>query len=107
MGAFRVGAEDAEFLEKQFEPGFSRLDLINLDNFSLIVKMMLNNKTSSPFKMHTYAPKEGRPQIVEIIKKISKLKFGKPKAIIERDIMRRSFTSAPLAPQEPPVLKKM
>jgi len=107
MGAFRVGAEDAEFLEKQFEPGFSRFDLINLDNFSLIVKMMLNNKTSTPFKMQTYAPKEGRPQIVEIIKKISKLKYGKPKAVIERDIVRRSFTSAPIAPQEPPVLKKM
>ncbi len=107
MGAFRVGAEDAEFLEKQFEPGFSRFDLVNLDNFTLIVKMMLNNKTSTPFKMHTYPPQEGRPQIVEIIKKISKLKYGKPKAIIERDIMRRSFTSAPIAPQAPPSIRSL
>ncbi len=104
MGAFRVGAEDAEFLEKQFEPGFSRFDLVNLDNFSLIVKMMLNNKVSTPFKMGTYAPSKGRPEIVDAIKKLSKLKYGKPKAMVEADIIRRSFTSAPLAPQAPPPL---
>lgn len=95
MGAFRIGAEDAEFLEKQFEPGFSRFDLVNLDNFNLIVKMMLNNKTSTPFKMETYPPKEGKTQIVEPIKKISKLKYGRPKAIVEEEIMRRSFIQAP------------
>ncbi len=106
MAAFRVGAEDAEFLQKQFEPEFSTFDLVNLDNFSLIIKMMLNNKTSTPFKMQTYLPKEGRTQVVEIIKKISKLKYGKPKAIVERDIMRRSFMSAPVAPQTAPPLSK-
>ena len=95
IGSFRVGAEDAEFLEKQFEPGFSRFDLVNLDNFNIILKMMLNNKTSTPFKMETYAPKNGRPEIVEAIKKISKLKYGKAKAIVEQDIMKRSFAQSP------------
>jgi len=95
IGAFRIGAEDAEFLEKQFEPGFSRFDLVNLDNFSLILKMMLNNKVSTPFKMETYPPKVGRPEIVEAIKKISKLKYGKPKAIVEEEISKRSFIQAP------------
>ena len=106
MGAFRIGAEDAEFLEKQFEPGFSRFDLVNLDNFRIIVKMMLNNKISTPFKMEIYPPSKGRPEIVEIIKKISKLKYGKPKAMVEADIAKRSFTQAPVATQEPPPLSK-
>jgi len=53
IGAFRIGAEDAENLEKQFEPGFSRFDLVNLDNQNLIIKMMINNKISTPFKMKT------------------------------------------------------
>ncbi len=97
IGAFRIGAEDAEYLEKQFEPGFSRFDLVNLDNFSLVIKMMLNNKTSTPFKMETYPPKEGKNQIIDPIKKISKLKYGKPKAMVEQDIARRSFVS-PLPP---------
>ncbi len=102
MGAFRVGATDAEFLEKQFEPGFSRFDLVNLDNYNLIIKMMLNNKTSTPFKMQTLPPKPGKPQIVEAIKQISRLKYGRPKAIVEEDILKRSFTATPVAPQTPP-----
>lgn len=91
IGAFRISAEDAEFLEKQFEPEFSRYDLVNLDNFNLVMKMMLNNKTSTPFKMEIYPPRPGRQEIVDPIKKISKLKYGKPKAIVEEDIARRSF----------------
>ncbi len=98
IGSFRIGAEDAEFLEKQFEPGFSRFDLVNLDNFSLIIKMMLNNKVSTPFKLGTAVPKKGRPEIVEAIKKISKLKYGRPKETVEQEIIQRSFAEpAPVA----------
>jgi len=91
IGAFRISVGDAEYLEKQFEPEFSRFDLVNLDNFNLIIKMMLNNKVSTPFKMAIYPPKNGRPEIVEAIKKISKIKYGKPKAVVEQEIMDRSF----------------
>ncbi len=106
MGAFRIGAEDAEFLEKQFEPGFSRFDLVNLDNFNLVFKMMLNNKISTPFKMQTFPPPKGREDIVPIIKKIAKLKYGKPRALVEADIIKRSFTNSPIAEQAPPPLIK-
>ncbi len=102
IGAFRVGAVDAEFLEKQFEPGFSRFDLVNLDNFHMVIKMMLNNKTSTPFKMQTLPPKPGRPQIVDSLKKISKLKYSKPKSIVEKEIIQRSFIQPPPLPQAPP-----
>ncbi len=97
IGVYRVGAEDAEFLEKQFEPGFSRFDLVNLDNFTLITKMMINNKTSTPFKVDVLPPSPGKPEIVEAIKKISKLKYGRPKAIIEQEIIQRSFVETPPA----------
>jgi hypothetical protein len=106
IGAFRIGAEDAENLEKQFEPGFSRFDLVNLDNFSMVLKMMINNKISTPFKMNTLPPPKGKPEIIEAIKKISKLKYGKPKAIVEQEIMERSFTEAPSVPVTPSVPTK-
>jgi hypothetical protein len=103
IGAFRIGAEDAENLEKQFEPGFSRFDLVNLDNFNLITKMMINNKISTPFKMQTNPPPKGKPEIVDAIKKISKLKYSRTKAIVEEEIIQRSFTEvAPPPPQTPP-----
>ena len=107
MGAFRIGAEDADFLEKQFEPGFSRFDLVNLDNFNLVIKMMLRNITSTPFKMEIYPPQKGKPEIIDSIKKISNLKYGKPKAIVEQDIMKRSFVQTPPIPSVTgPLIKK-
>ncbi len=104
IGAFRIGAEDAENLEKQFEPGFSRFDLVNLDNFTLIIKMMINNKISTPFKMQTLPPPKGRPEIVEAIKKISKLKYSRPKDIVEQEIMQRSFVEVPPAAPAQPII---
>jgi hypothetical protein len=89
IGAFRIGAIDAEFLEKQFDPEFSKRDLVNLDNFQFIVKMMLNGKISSPFKVSTIKPADGNPQIVAPIKKISKLKYSRPRVFVEKEIMSR------------------
>lgn len=101
IGAFRIGAEDAEFLEKQFEPEFSRYDLVNLDNFTLIMKMMINNKVSSPFKLVIAKPGQGMGQIVQPVKKLSKLKYGKVKKEIEEDIIKRFI---PPTPPPPPSL---
>jgi hypothetical protein len=99
MGAFRIGAEDAENLEKQFLPTFSKFDLVNLDNLNLVVRMMINGKTSTPFKMQLMPFHKGNSEIVQPIKKISKLKYGKPKGIVEQEIVQRSFVeSAPVPP---------
>jgi len=90
IGVFRIGPEDAEFLEKEFAPEFSKYDLMNLDNFNLIVKLMVNGNISSPFRMVTEKPKEGDYQIVDQIKKISKMKYGRKKEIVEKEIWERS-----------------
>jgi len=95
MGSFRIGAEDAEKLEKQFEPGFSRFDLVNLDNRTMIVKMLINGKISTPFKMNTLPHDKGRPEIIDAIKKISKLKYSRAKDIVEQEIAQRSFAEPP------------
>lgn len=104
IGAFRIGAEDAENLEKQFEPEFSRFDLVNLDNFTVIIKMMINNKISSSFKMNTLPPPKGKPEIVPAIKKISKLKYSRSKDVVEQEISQRSFAEPPpiVPPPTPP-----
>ncbi|MBU4274760.1 type IV secretion system DNA-binding domain-containing protein [Patescibacteria group bacterium] len=93
IGAFRISADDAELLEKQFEPGFSRFDLVNLDNFNLIIKMMINNKVSSPFKLEIIFPQKGKTEIIESIKKLSKLKYGRPKGEVEAEIAKRTQAS--------------
>ncbi len=90
IGAFRVGAADAEFLEKQFEPDFSRFDLTNIDNFNFIVKMMIDGKTSKPFKVEALFPKKGNIKRVQLIKKRSRDKYGRLKILVEEEILERS-----------------
>lgn len=46
---FRVGATDAEYLEKEFEQIFDRNDLINLPKFGICLKVMIDGVTSHPF----------------------------------------------------------
>ncbi len=88
--AFRVGPEDAEFLEKQFEPIFHRNDLININNYSCYTKLLLNGETSRPFDMKTYPPSEGDQELANNIKELSRLKYGRDKKIIEEEINSRN-----------------
>lgn len=88
--AFRVGPEDAEFLEKQFEPIFTASDLINVNNYSGFAKLLINNETTKPFNIKTYPPKEGNREIAKYLKEVSRLKYGRDVNIINREIMERT-----------------
>ena len=54
--SFRVGAEDAEFLEKEFTPEFLALDFVNLGKYSIYVKLMIDGITGKPFSAQTLPP---------------------------------------------------
>jgi CxxC-x17-CxxC domain-containing protein len=56
MIIFRVGADDAEFLEKEFEPEFMAQDLVNLPNYHVYLKLMIDGITSRPFSATTLPP---------------------------------------------------
>ncbi|MCK5332688.1 DUF87 domain-containing protein [Candidatus Parcubacteria bacterium] len=88
--SFRVGPEDSEFLSKQFAPVFNEQDLINIENFNAYLKLMINGTISQGFNIATYAPKQGDVNIANAIKELSRLKYGKTKEIIEREIIERS-----------------
>ena len=47
--AFRVGPEDASILVGTFQPAFSVLDLLNLPNHSVYLKLMIEGTPSQPF----------------------------------------------------------
>lgn len=49
MVTFRVGADDAQYLSKYFEPVFEPLDLVNLDKRNIYVSMSIDGQTSVPF----------------------------------------------------------
>jgi hypothetical protein len=88
--AFRVGAEDAEFLEKQFTPIFTASDLVNVDNRNCFAKLLINNELSKPFNMKTYPPTRGDQESANYLKELSRLKYGRDAKIVNREIMDRS-----------------
>lgn len=89
MVAFRVGADDAEFLKNQFDPVFTQQDLMNIDNFNAYVKLLINNQTTRPFNVQTIKEKEGLIESADAIKEMSRLKYGRPKQEIEQELMAK------------------
>ena len=88
---FRVGAADAEFLEKEFEPRFYIKDLVNLENYNIYLKLMINGVTSVPFSAETLPPskiKEGEVSNRDKVIKVSRERYGKPKKKVEEKISR-------------------
>jgi len=89
MSAFRVGAEDAEFLQKQLTPVFDADDLININNFQCFTKLLINNQSSDPFNMKTYPPQSGSVELMNAFKEYSRYKYGRDRNIVEAEIKAR------------------
>ncbi|MFH1188822.1 MAG: type IV secretion system DNA-binding domain-containing protein [bacterium] len=84
---FRVGAEDAEFLEKEFEPDFIANDLVNLAKFHVYIKLMVDGIASRPFSAQILEPP--LPQIesfAETIIENNRRWYGTPSSVVEEKI---------------------
>ncbi len=90
MISFRVSSEDGEVMEKQFEPEFTRHDLVNLDNFNAVVKLMVDGQATQPFRMQTIPPQNGNPEQVDSLKRMAKLKHSRPREEVEEEIRNRA-----------------
>ncbi len=88
MIVFRVGADDAEFLESEFDPEFTPQDIVNLPNYKIYLKLMIDGVTSRPFSAKTLPPmvKSGNKQIEEEVIKSSRALYCKSKEVVEREI---------------------
>ncbi|MEK9150999.1 MAG: TraM recognition domain-containing protein [Patescibacteria group bacterium] len=87
--SFRVGPEDAEFLEKQLAPVFTASDIMNVDNYNCFVRLLINNELTKPFNMITYPPTHGDQAVANALKELSRLRYGRDAAIVNREIMSR------------------
>ncbi|MFZ2152585.1 MAG: DUF87 domain-containing protein [Microgenomates group bacterium] len=91
--SFRVGISDASFLVNQFKPEFNEHDLLNLPVGHTYLKTMVNGIPQSPFSLNITADeikKPGNPELAAMIKKLSSLKYGRPREIVESDIGKRA-----------------
>ncbi len=87
MIVFRVGADDAEFLEKEFDPEFTPQDIVNLPNYKVYMKLMIDGITSRPFSAKTLPPMaKGDKKVEEEVIKSSRALYCKSKEVVEREI---------------------
>ena len=92
MMNFRVGATDAEFLEKEYAPELTMQDLIGLPNHSIYLKLMVDGVTSRPFSASTLPRLELDGEMVseENIIRASREHYATPRAEVENTISRWS-----------------
>jgi len=87
--SFRVGAEDAEYLEKEFYPEFAASDLVNLAKYNIYLKLMIDGVAGRPFSAETLPPliKPGESSKEKIIG-VSRQRYGTSRKIVEEKIAR-------------------
>jgi len=101
--SFRVGAEDAELLEKEFLPEFMATDIVNLGFRQIYLKLMIDGATSHAFSAMTMdtPPKLEDSTRTEVIE-YSRSMYAHPRAEVEATIAawRAPIEPAGYAPRE-------
>jgi hypothetical protein len=93
--AFRVGVSDANYLQHEFTPTFSEDDLLNVERFHSYIKTIVNNEPVTPFSVDmtkdiSKIKAMESPRIAEIIKEMSRLKYGRDVKLVEAETTRRA-----------------
>jgi CxxC-x17-CxxC domain-containing protein len=97
---FRMGAEDAEFLEKEFTPELIPEDLVNLAKYNIYTRLMVEGVATRPFSAETLPPSPSPPEKShrEKIINVSRERYGMPRKIVEEKIGRWiTQTTAPIS----------
>ena len=93
--AFRIGVSDANFMMHEFQPTFSEADFLNVDRFNAFVRTIVNGEPVPSFSMDltrdlTAEKQEANPRVAELIRELSRLKYGKEVHSIEGEIATRA-----------------
>ena len=83
---FRVGTQDAEFLEKQFAPTFTAADLARVDNFNAFVRLLVGGKPTAPFNIETLPFMSGSLEHVDAMREMSYQLYGRAREEVEQTI---------------------
>ncbi len=94
MMFYKIGPQDAEFCAKEMSPVFSDGDLVNMDAFKSAMKLSIDGQPSRPFSLEVPRPWLDTTYVkdvnaVEAFKQLSRLKYGRDKEFVSREIVRR------------------
>jgi hypothetical protein len=94
--SFRIGQNDVESLSRYFQPQFDGDDLLRVPNANTIVRTLINGVPTQSFSMATLPPLGNpNPGLADALKQLSAAKYGKPRAVVEKEIFERLATKTP------------
>ena len=91
--SFRIGVTDANYLQHEFTPIFSETDLINVERFQAYTKTIVRNEPVPPFSLDTtrdLTKMDKDPRIAEMIKQLSRLRYGRDVNVVDAEIIHRA-----------------
>lgn len=103
--SFRVGAEDAEMLEKEFSPEFLATDIVNLGKRQIYLKLMIDGVASRAFSAMTMETlKMPEVSLREQVIANSRKTYSNPRAEVEKSISDWRLTAPTLPPGVEPAV---
>lgn len=103
---FRVGSDDATFMENEFMPTYTPEDLVNLAKYEVYLKLMVDGAATQPFSANTLPPVAQRTGNAEKVITVSRERYASPRPVIEEKVLRWSGmeSSAPPGVTYPDIL---
>ncbi|MEI7478272.1 MAG: hypothetical protein WCJ81_07490 [bacterium] len=90
MQSFKIGAPDAEFMEKEYAPVLSAQDIVGISNYKAYCKLNISNATSRVFSMDTIWTQDYKDaKKIDILREYSGKKYGRKKEYVEQEIQAR------------------
>jgi len=90
MMSFKVGADDGEYLQKEYAPLLTDQDIISISNYKAYIKLNINNTTSRPFSLETVYDLSGmNAKVGQIVTEYSRIKYGRKKEFVDQEIQTR------------------
>ncbi|MBC7503630.1 DUF87 domain-containing protein [Candidatus Gracilibacteria bacterium] len=91
MMTYKIGPEDAEMMGKQFAPVYSDQDFVNMDKFKAAIKLSVDGQPTPGFSLNVPLPwlEKGDPVIGNALRELSRLKYGREREFVEKEIIYR------------------
>lgn len=86
--SFRVGAIDAEELEKEFQPTFMQEHIVTLPSFHVYMRLMIDGVASQPFSATTLPPLAGATENADKVIGISRERYATSRHDVEERIRK-------------------
>ncbi|MCS6983478.1 MAG: TraM recognition domain-containing protein [Candidatus Absconditabacterales bacterium] len=88
--SFKVGAADAEFLEKEYAPLLGGQDIVGISNYKAYIKLNIDNSTTRVFSMNAiYTTDYRNKKIASVLKEYSSKKYGRKREFVDAEIAAR------------------